>query len=301
MPAQFRPARGERMRRILITVLAAAALLGTGGWVNPPWAPGAKKEAALLEERPVVIATSYGLRSTKLKEFRRVNVYLPDGYEEGSQRYPVLFLLDGGAKEDFHHITGLVQIGAAYGTTRPMIVVGIENVDRKRDFTFPSNDPRDRKDVPTQGGAEAFRAFLEAELQPWVQRRYRTSGRTTIMGESLAGLFVVETFLKSPGLFDDYIAISPSLWWDRGSLNAHAVGFLNANSYTDRRLFLSVANEGEAMGVDALAATLRAAAPSGLDWRFEPMPEETHATIYHPAAMKALRALYAQPPAQPTP
>ncbi len=284
------------MRRVLITALAAAAFLGTGGWIKPGWTPpSAKREAKLLEERPVSIGTSYGMRSTRLKEFRRINVWLPPGYEEGEQRYPVLFLLDGGEKEDFHHITGLVQISSAYGTTRPMIVVGIENTDRRRDMTFPSSDPQDRKDAPTSGGSERFREFLREELQPWVQRRYRTSGDTAVMGESLAGLFVVETFLKEPDLFDDYIAVSPSLWWDRQSLNGHALGLLKARHFSGKRLFLTVADEGEAMGVDALAATLRTAQPAGLDWRFEPMSEESHATIYHPAAMKALRALYPVP------
>jgi predicted alpha/beta superfamily hydrolase len=187
------------------------------------------------------------------------------------------------------------------GTMRELIVVGIEGTDRKRDFTYPSSDPVDRKEVPTHGGSAAFRQFLASELVPWVEARYRTSGETGIIGESLAGLFIVETLLETPELFDAYIAISPSLWWDRRSLIAAAPSRLRAKSLAGKRVYLSVANEGAAMGVDGLADALRAASPRGLDWRFEPLVTETHATVYHPAAMRALRLLFAPPPAPAPP
>jgi predicted alpha/beta superfamily hydrolase len=252
------------------------------------------------EGRPIVIARSYTLESRVLKETRRINVWLPPGYAEGQGRFPVLYLLDGGEHEDFHHITGLAQLASLNHAIREMVVVGIEGTDRKRDFTAPSSDPEDRKLVPTSGGAAAFREFLARELKPWVEARYRTSGESTLIGESLAGLFTVETFLVQPELFQRYIAVSPSLWWDQQSLAKASATRLQSHPAGERGLYLSIANEGSTMqeGVDTLVAALKAHAPAGLTWHYEPLPGEQHATVYHPAAFRALRLLF-PPPAEP--
>ncbi len=250
--------------------------------------------------KPIVIGASYDLPSKTLNQTRRINVWLPPGYDAAADRtYPVLYLLDGGEAEDFHHITGIAQVGGMNGYLADMIVVGIAGVDRKHDFTAPSSDPEDRKLLPTSGGSAAFRRFLGGELQPYVKAHYRTNGRSVLIGESLAGLFVVETFLKAPGLFDGYVAISPSLWWDRGALAKGAAVDLAAQPPGDRSLYLSVGDEGGGMetGVSALDAALRAQAPKGLALRYEPRPQEHHNTIYHPAALSALRWLFPAPPA----
>jgi predicted alpha/beta superfamily hydrolase len=265
---------------------------------SPPVHSAAAGPTAVAE-RPIVIGTSYALPSATLGETRQVTVWLPPAYAEGEGRYPVVYLLDGGEHEDFHHISGLAQIGAMNGMMRELIVVGIANTDRRRDMTYPSRDPRDHADAPTHGGSAAFRRFLATELRPWVDGRFRTSGENGVLGESLAGLFIVDTLLDTPALFDTYIAISPSLWWDRNSLVAAAPARLQAKSFTGRRLFLSVADEGTAMGVHGFEEALRAGAPADLDWRFVPMTHEAHSTIYHPAAFAALRALYPSPPPPP--
>lgn len=265
--------------------------------------PRASTPAPAEEGRPVVLARSYTLESQVLKETRRINVYLPPGYSEGQARLPVLYLLDGGEKEDFFHITGLANLASLNHAMRELIVVGIEGTDRKRDFTAPSKDPEDRKLVPTHGGSAAFREFLARELKPWVEARYRTTGETAIIGESLAGLFIVETFLRQPELFQRYIAVSPSLWWDGQSLSHEAAARLQAHPAGPRTLFLSIANEGTTMqeGLDRLVAALRAHAPQGLQWHYEPLHGEQHSTIFHPAAWKAFRTVFPAPEAQATP
>lgn len=276
--------------------LAAAALLTTlsptrGQTATPPSDVG----------KPIVIGRSYLLQSRILHGPRRINVYLPPHYGEAGRRFPVLFLLDGGAGEDFHHITGLAAISSAYGSTEEMIVIGIEGVDRRHDLTSPSSDPADRKAVPTAGGAAAYRRFLVDELKPWVAQRYGAQGRTVLIGESLAGLFTVETALREPAAFSDYIAISPSLWWNRGALSREAAADLAKPGFQGRRLWLAIANEGSAYaewreGMDRLLAALKAAPAPELSWTFTPFPAETHATVYHPAARAAIRDLYALPP-----
>ncbi len=97
-------------------------------------------------------------------------------------------------------------------------MVGIANVDRKRDFTFPTQNVEDKKKVPTSGGSTAFIRFIETELQPFINKNYRTDTLATLIGQSLGGLVATEILFKKPDLFTHYIIVSPSLWWDDESL-----------------------------------------------------------------------------------
>jgi predicted alpha/beta superfamily hydrolase len=265
-----------------------AGLLCLGALNAADFAPAVAQEA-----KPIVIGQSYELASPVMGTTRRINIWLPPGYEKGTQRYPVLYLLDGGVEQDFHHIIGIAQLGTIVGTTKDMIVVGIETVDRRNELAFPPvSDAKLKADYPTAGQSDRFRRFIAQDVKPWVAQRFRTSGQGALIGESLAGLFVVETLLKQPALFDDYIAISPSLWWDNEALVKAAPAMLPGTK--GHRLWLSVANE-QGMGVAPFAELLKAHAPAGLDWTYQPRPEETHATIYHGAALAAIRALFVAP------
>src|SRR4051794_12743592 len=186
---------------------------------------------------PLVIGDTFPLASKLLGETRRINVYRPPGYDEAKgRRVPVLYMPDGGMAEDFLHVAGLVQVCSGNGTMRPFLLVGVENTERRRDLTGPTDDPEDRKIAPHVGGSAAFRAFLRKELMPEVRARYRTTDEAAIVGESLAGLFVVETFFLEPDLFDAYIAIDPSLWWNKHKLVEEAAGRLRAWPRLDRTL-----------------------------------------------------------------
>jgi predicted alpha/beta superfamily hydrolase len=199
---------------------------------------------------------------------------------------------DGGMQEDFLHVAGLVQVLVGNGSMRPFLLVGIENTERRRDTTGPTAVDEDRKIAPRVGGSEAFRRFIREELMPAVKGRYRTTGETAIVGESLAGLFVVETFLLAPDLFDTYIAFDPSLWWNDGGLITGASRQLTALP-VNKRLYLATSSEPRIAALtERLAGILKQQAPRGLTWHHEKMPEESHATIYHPAALRAFRAIF---------
>jgi predicted alpha/beta superfamily hydrolase len=197
-------------------------------------------------------------------------------------------------REDFLHVAGLVQVSVGNGTMRPFLVVGIENTERRRDMTGPTANAEDKKIAPRVGGADAFRAFIRTELMPEVKRRYRTTGETAIVGESLAGLFVVETWLREPELFDTFIAFDPSLWWNDAKLLDAAPALLrDRREAKQKTLFLASSAEPElARLAERLAALLKQGNFPGLAWRYEPMPGEEHATIYHPAALRAFRLLF---------
>jgi predicted alpha/beta superfamily hydrolase len=243
---------------------------------------------------PLVIGETFVIDSKILGEIRRMNVYLPPGYAESpNTRFPVLYMPDGGLAEDFLHVAGLVQVSVGNGTMRPFLLVGIENTERRRDLTGPTENAEDKKVAPRVGGSAAFRTFIRQELIPQVEGRYRTTNETAIIGESFAGLFVVETILLEPDLFDTYIAFDPSLWWNNQKLVNNATKHLSTGSKSEKRLYVASSDEkGIADIVERFADILAKNAPPNVDWHYEKMPEEKHSTIYHPAAIKAFRSLF---------
>ncbi|RZK51007.1 MAG: alpha/beta hydrolase, partial [Hymenobacter sp.] len=224
-----------------------------------------------------------------------ITVYVPPGYaDSAAARLPVLYMPDGGMEEDFLHVAGLVQVLTGNGTMRPFILVGIENTARRRDLTGPTSSAKDRQIAPQVGGSAAFRQFIRTELMPLIRQRYRTSAETAIIGESLAGLFVLETLLLEPDLFDTYVAFDPSLWWNNGWLVGQAETRLRAYAGAPKTLFVTSSSDDSKIPESRrLEPALRAAARPSLRWYYQAMPQETHATIYHPAALQALRVVFA--------
>lgn len=246
------------------------------------------------QNKPLVIGSIDSIDSKILGEKRTLNVYLPDGYNKETA-YPVIYLLDGSANEDFLHIVGLVQFLTMIEKMPASIVVGIANVDRKRDFTFPTTIEQDKKDFPTTGSSQKFIAFIEKELQPYVAKNYRT-GISTIIGQSLGGLLSTEILLQKPNLFNNYLIVSPSLWWDNESLLAKAPALLAAQPDTPRQVYVSMGSEGKIMEADArkLAELLQASNKSNLRTFLVPLAEENHATILHNSVYKGLELLNAK-------
>ena len=241
---------------------------------------------------PLSIGQTFTLQSKVLGETRRINVYLPQAYADSvSLRLPVLYMPDGGIQEDFLHVAGLVQVLVGNGTMRPFILVGIENTARRRDLTGPTTNAEDKKIAPKVGGSAAFRQFIRQELMPAVKQRYRTTAETAIVGESLAGLFVVETLLLEPNLFNTYLAFDPSLWWNNGQLAAQAGATLQ-KTRPSATVYLATSSQGDTAATRRLVQTASPQAARLGTWHYEPMPQETHATIYHPAALRAFRAAF---------
>lgn len=245
------------------------------------------------EATPLVIGQTFTIESKILGETRRINVYATHPYGEPEDTpLPVLYMPDGGIGEDFLHVAGLIQVSVGNGTMRPFLLVGIENTQRRRDMTGPTENAEDKKIAPKVGGSKAFRDFIRKELMPEVKQRYRTTGETAIVGESLAGLFVVETFLLEPEMFDSYIAFDPSLWWNNQALVKSAAGRLKKPG-GPKTLYIANSSEEKVEGVaEQFSVVLKKNAPSDLRWYYQPMPEETHGTIYHPAAIKAFREVF---------
>ncbi|MEL1250226.1 alpha/beta hydrolase [Aurantiacibacter gilvus] len=254
------------------------------------------------EGMPHVTATSYTVHSEVLGGERIITVRLPPGYvEQPDTRFPVVYLLDGGPEQDFDHIAGIAQSRDMNWSFERFILVGVQSVDRRHYFAPAVDDPAPYTEAlgSPPGGTEDYRRWLSEELMPMINAQFRTDGHDAVIGESLAALFVVETMLKQPTLFDDYIAVSPSMWWDGMRYGRDAADYLaEFPAEGDYRLYLTVANEGfwHREGVERLVDALRDHAPDNLRWTFVPVGDsETHGTLFHPMALDAFRTLYGTP------
>jgi predicted alpha/beta superfamily hydrolase len=283
------------LRELRSTILVVGILAGCSSpqpcpVAAPPASPASHASAAVA---PITFGQSFHLRSSVLGEDRVINVYLPPGYSQGDARYPVLYALDGGMQEDFPHVAGIVDVSIKNEVIRPMLVVGIENTERRRDLVGPTSIEEERKIAPHAGGTDRFRRFIREELKPEVARRYRAVEESAVIGESFAGLFVVETLLQDASLFDTYIAIDPSVWWNGGALVKSAHERFASWSGNPKRLFVATADYKETQDrVAELIAAFDDSKPAGLVLMHEPFPAEHHSTVFPVAEVRAYRALF---------
>lgn len=255
---------------------------------------------------PLCIGKTLSFPSKILNETRMINISLPEGYDSSDTiSYPVVYILDGGINEDFLHILGLVRYNTTPWVNRfpKSIVVGIQNSNRQRDFTFavPNLDflrkvGYTQADIPAYGGSAHFISFIKDELQPFIQKAYRANGHNTVIGESLAGLLATEILLKQPALFNTYIIVSPSLWWGDEVLLRQADSLLAANVHHRISVYIGAPDKKESgfMYEDAQALFEHLNQNGNISAYFDYLPDETHATVLHQAVYDAFVRLYAQ-------
>jgi predicted alpha/beta superfamily hydrolase len=195
--------------------------------------------AAAQSVKPLSIGEVHKVKSDILNEERTLNIYLPEKFDK-EKNYPIIYLLDGSIHEDFLHIVGLVQYFNLQFTMPESIVIGIANIDRKRDFTFPTAIEELKKDYPTTGHSGKFIQFLEQELKPYISKHFKNDGNEYIIGQSLGGLLATEILLRKPNLFSHYFIVSPSLWWDDQSLLKDASGTFSNLKTKPKHVYISV-------------------------------------------------------------
>ncbi len=246
-----------------------------------------------IKEEPLTIGKIIKFNSDILNEERTLNIYLPESYSaDTKKKYPVIYLLDGTITEDFLHIVGVVQFGSYpwINMIPESIVVGIANIDRKRDFTFPTTVEEHKKEFPTTGGSEKFIQCIEKEIQPIIERNYRTTEDRTIIGQSLGGLLATEILLTNPSIFDNYIIISPSLWWNNESLLQ-----MEPQKYSSpKSIYIAVGKEGEIMEGEA-KAIYKKLSENRDDYKkldFNYFGDQDHANILHLAVYDAFIKLF---------
>ncbi len=253
---------------------------------------GTRAQAPPVYEAPERLV----IKSQVLGEERTVVVRVPQNYARSTgERFAVLYMTDGDAH--IQHTSGTVSFLARNARMPEMIVVGITNTDRTRDLTpthvaqLPDN-PNAR--FPTSGGGDKFLKFIETELIPFVESKYRTQPYRALAGHSLGGLFAVHAMLTKPELFNSYIAVSPSLQWDNFVMIDRAKEFFKTRKELNRTLFTSLGNEpgdiGDAYGL--FRDVLSKQQVKDFAWEAAKYDDEDHGSVVLRSHYAGLRKLY---------
>jgi predicted alpha/beta superfamily hydrolase len=264
----------------------------------------------------ITIGTTDTIHSNILQENRKLLIYMPSGASsnpKSSVRYPVVYLLDGEAF--FHSFTGMDEYLSSTGKMPEMIVVGIVNTDRIKDLTpthsvYWSDGEKDEKALHTSGGGEKFISFVQNEVIPHIEITYPTAPYRMLVGHSLGGLTVVNALINHSSLFNSYVAIDPSVWWDNRTLMNKADHVLAQANYTGRSLFYASANTMN-KNMDTLRimkdtananvhvrdnlqfrTLLQKTKATHLAWQWKYYPEDNHPSVPLIASYDALRFLF---------
>lgn len=238
---------------------------------------------------PIPEHETFTIVSKQLGETRTINVWTPKDYETSADSLPVMYMADGGIKEDFPHIANTISELINAKKIKPIILVGIENTQRRKDLTGFTQVAKDKEIAPIVGGSEKFRDFIQEELIPEINQKYKTTNEKGIIGESLSGLFVVETFLLHPDMFDFYIAFDPSLWWNDEYLVKTANSHLDKFPNTKKTFWFAGSDtKGISTSVRKLSQILKVRNLETIQWKYCDEKKEKHHTIFRATKEKAI-------------
>jgi predicted alpha/beta superfamily hydrolase len=261
---------------VIIVLLAAIAL----------------RSGAQTSGKPVVVGKRIQIHSKVLDEKRALLIATPAGYDQESERYPVLYLLDG--EENFVQAVGIVNSLAESERIPPMLLVGVANTERSRDLTPYTEVEIDKRFHPKYGGADAFLQFISGELIPYIDQHYRTRPYKILAGHSLGGLFAVYALTSNSRLFNAYIVIDPTLSWNNQAVVARAESFVQNTKELNSDLYITAAGESAPgmAAVDRFRSVLDEKTPRGFLWNFKLMPGETHTSIVHQGIYSGLDTIF---------
>ncbi|MGC1205231.1 MAG: alpha/beta hydrolase-fold protein [Flavobacteriaceae bacterium] len=250
-------------------------------------------------QNEITIGKTLKIHSEILNEDRNLEIYLPKSYEKSDKTYPVLYLLDSYL--NFRHAVASAEFLNFDDRIPEMIIVGIKNTHRNRDLSpeSPNLDQKERERLGTVGGADNFITFIEKELMPHIEGKFRTAPYKIISGHSLGGLFNVYTFFKHPELFNAYITISPSLWYPNDIISKGLDDLFPNPSIMNQTFYMTLANEisGNMRGnVIKLSGEfenyINTHKDTELRFKYNPMPEESHLSVGLPSLFFGLRYIF---------
>lgn len=250
------------------------------------------RSRAQVGGEPVVIGKKFQLHSKILNETRSLLIATPAGYDQETDLYPVLYVLDGD--ENFVQAVGIVRSLAESERIPPMLVVAIGNTERTRDLTPRTEVELEIRFFPRNGGADTFLQFISGELIPYVDQHYRTRPYKVLVGHSVGGLFAVYALTSNPKLFNAYIAIDATLSWNNQAVLSRVETLFKNTRELMSDLYITATDESStALGaVYRLCGILDERAPRGFRWTFKQMPGETHTSIAHQSIYSGLDTIF---------
>jgi predicted alpha/beta superfamily hydrolase len=239
--------------------------------------------------------------SKVLNQERQIYIHIPKQVPANlTKTLPVLYLLDG--ENHFHILSAYIDYLSHYEIIPPIMVVGIISKDRRKDLTPTKSiidyDGNIDSTYNTSGGNENFFRFMQEELMPYIEKKYKAGPYKIFAGHSFGGITTINCMLTHPDMFNAYIAISPSLWWDSKHILKLAENKLTKSLHLNKKFFYSVGNEGindpnsfhtDVLRFDRLIVNKT---PKGLQYQYKSYPEESHMSEPIVAYYDALRFIY---------
>lgn len=263
----------------------------------------AQTSTQVFAHNSIQIGESYNLSSSVLKEQREIQIYLPQSYKKyPNQSYPVIYLLD--SESNFNYLTAVVDklSKAPYPSIPEMIVVGIVNTDRSRDLTptiQQANDPSGRKVNGQTGGNAAFFKFLETELMPDIEKKYRSNGFNLMIGHSFGGITALNHMLNGQKSMQAYLVHDPSIWWDK-EVMLKAFQKAKNKDMQNKQLFLTQAGVSTSQnglddhdsGIQKFNQYLSGQNLKNLNYKYSRYEDENHGSVTMKGNLDGLRYLF---------
>ena len=248
-------------------------------------------------ETDIIMGSKFVIKSNILDEERTCLISLPDSYNESSdvdKRYPVIILLDGNTH--FKIASGILHFMSFNRNQNNLmpesIIIAIENVDRERDFTVTKIKTKRPNNM---GGGRIFLNFIEKELLPYIDKKYKTKPFRTLIGHSLGGLLTLNSYMDKNSVFNAYISIDPSIWWNEEMMK-NKVDAISPISL-DKKLYIATANQGEAnykrnkQRHDSIYALIKKKSDKPLNIEIEYFENENHRSVPLIALYQGLKYL----------
>ena len=227
------------------------------------------------------------LQSVVLKQTRMLDIYLPDGYDAPNAKFPVIFVLDGESR--CQHIVPTARFLFLNEKMPKAIIVGVINIERTYDFLQTSIE-----DSKFGGGADNFIKFFKNELIPYIDGNLKTEQYKVLIGHSYGGAFAFYSFINEPDIFDAYMCIDPSFWYNNQALvkNAHD-GFVPTKNW-NKPLFIAGRDikAQNYLGIAQMHEELKKTAPESLNWKMVSYPDENHNSITMKGVYDGLRFIF---------
>lgn len=269
---------------------------------------------AACSQVPEEVYPAYAMENTEVRELlSKINgvkyklyISFPPSFRETSEKtYSVLYVLD--ADYSFAIAKNIVDHLTERNHLKEILVVGIAyageknyRLNRTRDYT-PTNsiEPVSFPEIQKQysGGGEAFKDFIQKELMPFIKKEYRTNEEAALSGHSYGGLFASWLLTQCPDLFDGYIIVSPSLWYD-DHLILRSEWKLNNKKPGKIKVYCSVGdrevNQQWNMPEDSerFAEQLKQKNIQGFSLNFEVQQNETHNSIFPASLSNGIRFVF---------
>jgi hypothetical protein len=228
------------------------------------------------------LGSQHIFKSKVLGEDRPILISVPVGYHDTDVNYPTLYVLDG--LQNIKHVIATSEFLAETGLISPLIIVGIQSIDRAKDLT-PSKAGEGvyggagDAGIPQSGGATSFLKFLEEELIPYVDSTYRTHPYRILEGHSFGGLFSTFALMQPSDLFDAFIIQAPALWWNNEEMIEKAKFFFKANPSLNKTVYFGIGGDdgwGMRQELKKYVEVIKTNTPNGFRWKHEEVGDEDH-------------------------